>query len=123
MTIKVLSVAGKRMSTALLGQLVNRDPLDADGVARGRFWGRVVNPKYCLNSSGYGGWDHWHVIYDHDGELAVWRALQGLRNEPFPLVAGTPYSPESAIAIKFLDACALETIVAPRASSRARCST
>ncbi|WP_254069050.1 hypothetical protein [Streptomyces sp. TM32] len=54
-------------------------------------------------------WAHWHVLYECDGELAVWFLRQEARNAPYNLIAGGPYEPRSRVDREFVDACALET--------------
>ncbi|MFI6730960.1 hypothetical protein NRF20_05830 [Streptomyces sp. R-74717] len=109
MTIKVLSVGSKRMSKAIYNQLPRRSPLtDHDCTTQGRLWGIVVDPK-CCHSMRLAGQPHWHVVFEHDGELAVWKVPQGAKNAPYNLIAGGPYEPRSRVDEEFLDACALET--------------
>ncbi|WP_089107615.1 hypothetical protein [Streptomyces hyaluromycini] len=55
------------------------------------------------------GREHWHVVFECDGELAVWWVRQGAKNAPYNLIAGGPYEPQSRVDGEFLDACALET--------------
>ncbi|MFF2405940.1 hypothetical protein [Streptomyces sp. NPDC058092] len=107
-TIKVVSVGGKRMSKALYSQLSRRSPLDHDSTVRGRLWGVVFDPK-CCHTMQAKDWAHWHVLYECDGEPAVWFLRRGARNAPCNLIAGGPYEPRSRVDGEFLDACALET--------------
>ncbi|MFE4540268.1 hypothetical protein ACFRKB_35245 [Streptomyces scopuliridis] len=107
-TIKVVSVGGKRMSKAIYSQLPRRSPFDHDSTVRGRLWGVVVDPK-CCHTMHAKDWAHWHVLYECDGELAVWFLRQGARNAPYNLIAGGPYEPRSCVDREFIDACALET--------------
>ncbi|WP_406132266.1 hypothetical protein [Streptomyces sp. NBC_00989] len=108
MTIKVVSVNGKRMSKAIYSQLPRRSPFDHDSSVRGRLWGVVVDPK-CCHSMRTAGREHWHVVYECEGELAVWGLRQGAENAPYNLIAGGPYEPRSRVDREFLDSCALET--------------
>ncbi|MFF4179609.1 hypothetical protein [Streptomyces sp. NPDC001750] len=106
-TIKTLSVGGKRMSKAIYSQLPRRSPLNGrDCTVQGQLWGTVIDPKCCHRMS---GGEHWHVVYEHSGELAVWWVRQGAKNAPYNLIAGGPYEPGSHVDRDFLDACALDT--------------
>ncbi|MFD3932648.1 hypothetical protein [Streptomyces sp. NPDC058614] len=107
-TIKVVSVGGKRMSKAFYSQLPRRSPFDHDSTVRGRLWGVVVDSK-CCHSMRAKGWAHWHVLYECDGELAVWSLRQEAKNAPYNLIAGGPYEPGASVDREFMDACALET--------------
>ncbi|MFF3733296.1 hypothetical protein ACFYXM_24000 [Streptomyces sp. NPDC002476] len=106
-TIKTLSVGGKRMSKTIYSQLPQRSPLNGrDCTVQGTLWGTVIDPKCCHRMSGR---EHWHVVYEHSGELAVWWLRQGAKNAPYNLIAGGPYEPGSHVDRDFLDACALDT--------------
>ncbi|MFJ1751274.1 hypothetical protein ACIOJD_34355 [Streptomyces sp. NPDC088116] len=107
-TIKVVSVGGKRMSKAIYGQLPRRSPFDHGSTVRGRLWGVVVDPK-CCHVMHAKNWAHWHVLYECDRELAVWFLRQEARNAPYNLITGGPYEPRSRVDREFIDACALET--------------
>lgn len=107
-TVRVLSVGGKRMPKTIYSQLPRRSPLSDDCTLRGRLWGIVVDPK-CCHRMVADGWEHWHVVHESDGQLAVWWVRQGAQNAVCNLVAGGPYRPGSGIDREFLDACALET--------------
>ncbi|MCX4869784.1 hypothetical protein OHU11_00100 [Streptomyces sp. NBC_00257] len=105
-TVKVLSVGGRQMSKAVYSQLAQRPFLnDRDCAVQGRLWGTTIEPKCCHRAHGR---EHWHVVYEHEGELAVWRLRQGAQNAPYNLVAGGPYEPASHVDGDFLDACALD---------------
>jgi len=105
-TIKTLSVNGKRMAKGIFSQLPQRSLLDeGDCVVVGRPWGRVVDPKCCQDARRK---PHWHVLYEHDGELFVWVALKRLEDAPWHLQDGG-YQPRSKAGTAFLDACLLET--------------
>jgi hypothetical protein len=77
-TIKVVSVGGKRISKAIYSQLPRRSPFDQDSAVQGGLWGVVVDPKCCHHMHAK-DWAHWHVLYERDGELAVWLFRQGRR--------------------------------------------
>ncbi|MFD7533935.1 hypothetical protein ACFV8E_41080 [Streptomyces sp. NPDC059849] len=108
-TIKTLSVGGKRMSKAIYSQLPHRSPLNGlDCTVQGRLWGTVIDPK-CCHRMRASAQEHWHVVYEHGGELAVWWLRQGPGNAPYNLIAGGPYEPASHVDGDFLNACALDT--------------
>ncbi|MEU5980398.1 hypothetical protein [Streptomyces sp. NPDC047315] len=105
-TIKTLSVNGKRMSKGLYSQLPQRSMLaERDSAVVGHPWGRVVDPKCCHDARRR---PHWHVLYEHDGELFVWVALKRQEDAPWHLRDGA-YEPRSQAGTAFLDACLLET--------------
>lgn len=107
-TIKVMCVGGKRMSKAIYSQLPRRSPLDHDSAIRGQLWGVVVELK-CCHAMHVNDRAHWHVLYECDGELAVWTVRQGAKNGPSNLVAGGPYEPYTRIDREFVETCALAT--------------
>ncbi|MFB7552772.1 hypothetical protein [Streptomyces sp. NPDC056154] len=105
--IKVLSAGGKRMSKAIYSQLPQRSSLNGrDCTVQGKLWETVIDPRCCHRM---GGREHWHIVHEHGGELAVWWLRQGAKNAPYNLIAGGPYEPGSHVDEEFLDACALNT--------------
>ncbi|MEK8141643.1 hypothetical protein NKH18_00655 [Streptomyces sp. M10(2022)] len=109
-TIKTLSVNGKRMPKGIYSQLPQRSMLaEGDCAVVGRPWGRVVDPKCCHDARRK---PHWHVLHEHDGELFVWVALKRLEDAPWHLRDGV-YEPRSKAGTAFLDACLLETHLGP----------
>ncbi|MFB6878857.1 hypothetical protein [Streptomyces sp. NPDC056323] len=66
----------------------------------------MIEPKCCHRAYGR---EHWHVVYEREGELAVWGLRQGAKNAPYNLVLGGPYEQGSHVDGDFLDACALDT--------------
>ncbi|MEV0282365.1 hypothetical protein AB0I22_39235 [Streptomyces sp. NPDC050610] len=105
-TIKTLSVNGKRMPKGVYSQLPQRSLLsERDCEVVGRPWGRVVDPKCCHDARRK---PHWHVLHEHDGELFVWVALKRREDAPWNLQDGG-YQPRSKVGTEFLDACLLET--------------
>ncbi|MEU0343809.1 hypothetical protein ABZ092_33850 [Streptomyces bobili] len=106
-TIKVMSVNGKRMPKSIYSQLPRRSMLAGDDCSvQGRAWGIVLEQKCC--HSGYGN-GHWHVLHESDGELAVWNAPKRVQDADFNLRPGASYEPRSRAGRHFLDACGLET--------------
>ncbi|MFJ2217746.1 hypothetical protein ACIQVO_37020 [Streptomyces sp. NPDC101062] len=105
-TIKTLSVNGKRMSKGIYNQLPWRSLLaDDDCVMEGRPWGYVVDQKCCHSGRRN---PHWHVVHEYEGQLFVWVALKRLQDAPCHLRDGE-YEPRSKAGTAFLDACMLET--------------
>jgi hypothetical protein len=106
-TIKVVSVGGKRMPKALYNQLPRQSLLnDHDCTVHGRPWGIVLDPKCCHD----GRWAHWHVLHEKDGELAVWNVAKDAKDAAdYNLRPGASYEPLSKADVDFIDACALET--------------
>ncbi|WP_103529560.1 hypothetical protein [Streptomyces sp. SM12] len=105
-TIKTLSVNGKRMAKGIYSQLPRRSLLaDSDCAVEGRPWGRVVDPK-CCHSARHN--PHWHVVYEYGGELFMWVAMKRLQDAPWHL-RDEGYEPRSTAGKAFLDACLLET--------------
>lgn len=107
-TIKVVSVNGKRMPKAIYNQLPRRSLLsDHDCTVQGQPWGIVVDPKCCHDVVRRR--PHWHVLHERDGELAVWELPKNIEDAGYNLQPGGPYEPCSRIDQEFLNACALET--------------
>ncbi|MCM2388135.1 hypothetical protein [Streptomyces albipurpureus] len=108
-TIKVVSVGGKRMSKANYSQLPRCSLLDdQECVVRGRPWGIVVEPK-CCQSMHARGLSHWHVLSEREGESAVWDVRQEPGAAPYNLRPGGPCEPDSRVDSDFADACALQS--------------
>ncbi|MEU9405799.1 hypothetical protein AB0E08_08840 [Streptomyces sp. NPDC048281] len=107
MTIKVLSVNGRRMPKAIYTQLPRRSLLAEDDCSvQGRAWGIVLEQKCCHGGLGRG---HWHVLHEIDGELAIWNVPKRVQDAEANLRPGAPYEPRSHAGTDFLDACGLET--------------
>lgn len=107
-TIKVMSVNGRRMPKAIYNQLPRRSLLSDHGcTVQGRPWGTVIDPKCCHDVVRRR--PHWHVLHEQDGELAVWNLPKDIADAGYNLQPGGPYEPRSRIDRDFLDACALET--------------
>ncbi len=105
-TIKTLSVNGKRMPKGIYNQLPQRSLLaDSDCEVVGRPWGRVVDSKCCHDVRRR---PHWHVLYEHEGELFVWVVFKNRADAPWNLQDGG-YQPRSKTGTAFVDACLLET--------------
>ncbi|MDG9709641.1 hypothetical protein [Streptomyces sp. DH10] len=105
-TIKTLSVNGKRMSKGIYSQLPRRSLLaDGDCAMEGRPWGYVVDQK-CCHSARHN--PHWHVVHEYEGQLFVWVAAKRLQDAPWHL-RDDVYVPRSKAGTAFLDACLLET--------------
>ncbi|MFI9362184.1 hypothetical protein ACIG5E_14195 [Kitasatospora sp. NPDC053057] len=67
-TIRALSVNGKRMSKGIYSQLPRRPLLADDCTVEGRPRGHVVDPKCCHSPSHN---PHWHVVHEYEGELFI----------------------------------------------------
>lgn len=107
-TIKVLTINGKRMAKGIYQQLPRRSLLaEPDCSVRGTPWGVILDQKCCHRGPGM-GMAHWHVLHETDGELAVWNVPKRIQDARFHLRPGEPYE-ESRAGAEFVDACALET--------------
>ncbi|MFF2262122.1 hypothetical protein [Streptomyces albidoflavus] len=105
-TIKTLSVNGKRMPKGIYSQLPQRSLLaDSDCEVVGRPWGRVVDPKCCHDARRK---PHRHVLFEHEGELFVWVVFKKRDDAPWHL-QDRGYQPRSKAGTAFVDACLLET--------------
>lgn len=106
-TIKVVSINGRRMPKGIYQQLPRQSLLAADDCSvQGKPWGTIVEQKCCQN---WRSRPHWHVLFEKEGELAVWEVPKHVKDAQLRFREGEAYEPRSGVDTAFIDAVALET--------------
>ncbi|MER6375802.1 hypothetical protein ABT255_47495 [Streptomyces mirabilis] len=63
--VKTLTISGKQVTLAVFRQLIEENPIGADGTLNGTVWGTVnYHPDKCSNAV-----PHWHLVWQKDTEL------------------------------------------------------